>query len=121
MVKMKKTLACTFFALAFVTACYAFSPDFPPTDKPHGAMEVFGVGPEMFADRGIAWVKAICAVLSEVVTSAGILALAIILLIKNIRNQELQARVDRVDERVQANTQEITKVALATEPQKPLQ
>ena len=53
----------------------------------HGAMEVFGVGPEMFSDRGVAWCKAIGAVMGEAVSQFGIVALAAIMLYQNLASK----------------------------------
>lgn len=83
------------------------------TSRPHAPMEILGVGPEMFQDRGIAWIKACAAVLNELIASVGIIAVAIILMVKNVRNTDLKDRLDRVGERTDKNSEQIASVALA--------
>ncbi len=95
----------------------------PPTE--HGAMEAFGIGPEMFCDRGVAWMKAIGTVMSEAVSQFGIVALAIIMLWQNLSakaaiktvKDDAKAAIDTVKEdvtaRLDSQRKAITQVAMA--------
>ncbi len=95
----------------------------PPTE--HGAMEAFGIGPEMFCDRGVAWMKAIGTVMSEAVSQFGIVALAAIMLYQNLASkaaiktvkEDAKAAIDTVKEdvtaRLDSQRKAITQVAMA--------
>lgn len=88
-------------------------------------MEVFGVGPEMFSDRGVAWAKAIGTVMGEMVSQFGIVALAAIMLYQNLASKaaiktvkdDAKAAIDTVKEDVTARLDKqreaITTVAMA--------
>ena len=81
-----------------------------PAERPHAPMEFLGVGPEMFSDRGVAWVKSLSSVIKELITELGVLGLALIAVIQNLRAKaEIKDRLDRQGER-------IDRVALATAP-----
>lgn len=75
---------------------------------PH--MEIWGMGPELWADRAKAWVEAIALVLDILVAKVGVLGLAIIAVWQNLRAKaEIKERLDRQGER-------IDQVALAVPP-----
>lgn len=104
-IRHRKLLVTGFFLMATVCLLWAAGPDpseTPAVDRPHAPMEFFGIGPELFQDRGVAWAKAIGTVLGEGISQFGILVLALLLLKKNITNQELKERIDRTDNRATA-------------------
>jgi hypothetical protein len=77
------------------------------------------ITPELFSDRGVAWVKAFFDVAKVVIDDFGILALAILAVWQNVRTKadsliEVKARLDRQGEKIETNSQAITAVALST-------
>lgn len=73
------------------------------------------ITPELFSDRGIAWVKAVFDVANQAIANFGVLAAAAIAIWQNLRTKaELKDRLDRQGARIEANHQAITNVALAT-------
>lgn len=77
---------------------------------PHAPLELFGIGPEMLADRGKAWVEAIAVVLETLIAKIGVLILAALAVRKTIlSNAEVKERLDRQGER-------LDQVALAVPP-----
>lgn len=109
-----KTVLVCFFVIAFGFLVFA-QPDPSPstTPQPHGAMELFGMGPELWGNRIMAWTKVISDWLTQVVATIGVLGLALIAVYQNLRKQainpEIAARLDRQGER-------IDNVALAVSP-----
>lgn len=64
--------------------------------KPHAPLELFGVGPEMFQDRGSAWVEAIGTVAEKAIVKLGVIAVAILLAIQNVKQRTtIKDRLDR--------------------------
>jgi hypothetical protein len=105
-------------ALAFLSfAALVFAQDAVP--KPNSApMDLLGMGPEMFADRASAWVEATGNVAEKAIGKIGVLVAAIYLVKKNLgKNKELEARVDRTNERVQQNSDRVHEVAMAVQVQ----
>lgn len=84
-----------------------------PTPSPHIPMEFFGVGPEMFQNRGIAWAKAIGAFIGECISQFGISLVAIFALIKLIRTSGVVDEVQKMKERQDRQGDRLDKVALA--------
>lgn len=83
-----------------------------------------GITPELFSDRGVAWVKAVFEICNQGISSFGVLALAAIAVWQNIVSKaRLDERLDRQAARIEANHQAITTVALAvpTPPAEPPQ
>lgn len=77
---------------------------------PHAPFELFGIGPEMFADRGKAWVEALAIVLETMIAKIGVLILAALAVRKTIlSNNEFKQRLDRQGKR-------LDQVALAVPP-----
>lgn len=73
------------------------------------------ITPELFADRGVAWAKAVFDVCNVVITNFGTLALAAIAVWQNLKTKaEVKERLDRQSAKIDANTHAITAVALAT-------
>lgn len=69
--------------------------------KSHAPMEFLGMGPEMFQDRSVAWIKAFGEVCEQAISKLGIIALAILAVWKNIiTNAEIKGRLDRQGERI---------------------
>lgn len=77
-----------------------------PTATPagHAPMELFGMGPEMVSNRGLAWVKAISEILTALISTIGVLGLAALAVVQNLRKQainpEVAARLDRQGARI---------------------
>lgn len=72
------------------------------------------ITPELFSDRGVAWVKAVFEICNQGISSFGVLALAAIAVWQNIVSKaKLLERLDRQGERIDANAAKITDVALA--------
>lgn len=71
------------------------------------------MGPEMFSNRGLAWVKAISEILTALIGTVGVVGLAALAVVQNLRKQaispEVKERIDRIGQRVD-------NVALAVDP-----
>jgi hypothetical protein len=78
---------------------------------PH--MEIFGMGPELWADRAKAWVEAIALVLDVLVAKVGVLGLAIIAVWQNFK---AKAAIRETKERLDRQGERIDQVALAVPP-----
>lgn len=67
-------------------------------------LEILGIGPEMFADRGKAWVEALAVVLETLIAKIGVLVLAALAVRKTIlsnrENREVKERLDRQGARI---------------------
>lgn len=86
-----------------------------PTPSAHH-MEIFGMGPELWGDRAKAWVLALWEVADTVVAKAGVLSLAILAVIQNLKSK---ASIKEVKERQDRQGERLDKVALAV-PSTPL-
>lgn len=107
-----KTILVCFFVIAFGFLALA-QPEPSPTPAGHAPMELFGMGPEMFSNRGLAWVKAISEILTALIGTVGVVGLAALAVVQNLRKQaispEVKERIDRIGQRVD-------NVALAVDP-----
>lgn len=79
--------------------------------------------PEWVSDRGVAWVKALFDIAKVMIDDFGILGLAVLAIMQNLRSktqelklQAMQERLDRQGSKIENNAQAITAVALATPP-----
>lgn len=80
--------------------------------------------PELFSDRGIAWVKSVFEVCNQAVANFGLLTLAAIGVWQNIMSkaevkeavQNVKDRLDRQGEKIEATSQAVTAVALSVPP-----
>jgi hypothetical protein len=76
---------------------------YQPSTSSHAPMEVFGIGPEMFQDRMIAWTKAFSEWLKTLIGELGVILLAVYALKKTLSTQgEMKERLDRQGERIDA-------------------
>lgn len=82
--------------------------------------------PEWVSDRGIAWVKSIFDVTKQVIDDFGILGLALMTVFQTLKGKArdveislLKDRLDRQSQRIQANAEAVTAVALATPTKDP--
>jgi hypothetical protein len=60
-----------------------------------GVMEVFGIGPEMFQNRMVAWVKSLSEIVKSAVSELGIITIAIISYVQNVRSKTRNDRLRR--------------------------
>jgi hypothetical protein len=104
--------------LSVIQICYAL--DQPPAqttddpNRPHGAMELFGMGPEMWGNRAKAWVLNIADVLDAFVAKVGVLGLAAIAVYQNLKQKaEIKDRLDQQKDRLDQQGERIHQVALA--------
>lgn len=119
LIKTRRTLSylrwLTVCLCLLIAVCLYAQPESSATPTPigHAPMEVFGIGPEMFGNRITVWTKVISDWLNQVVSTIGVLGLALIAVYQNLRKQainpEIAARLDRQGER-------IDNVALAVSP-----
>lgn len=71
--------------------------------------------PEMFSDRGLAWIKAVAEVANQLISQFGILAAAVIAVWQNLKTKaEVKERLDRQHDRLEATNKMVAQVALAT-------
>lgn len=98
-------------ALVLVQICYAAEQsDSMGPDRPHGAMELFGIGPELMENRGLAWVHCIAKIVKEAVIEIGAIVLLIYLTKQNIDQRK---QITDVKNRLDNQGQRIHDVAIA--------
>jgi hypothetical protein len=126
-VSRKTVLVTTAVGIGFFIALIvlaAMSNAYAMPDAKHGPMELFGLGPELFAERAIAWVKGLSAIVKEAISELGIIAAAIILFVQNVRRakdaREMDEKIDQakreISQRLSAHGEQIHAMALATNP-----
>lgn len=121
----RKTIITCLSILLFVGVVWLWAADQSSVvTRTNAPMEVMGVGPEMFSDRGVAWVKALAAVIKEAIGELGIVLLAVYALKKSLNTQksidEAKEKIDETKEhlerRMDNQGERITTVALAATP-----
>lgn len=99
-------------AILLLLCATVFAASGPDSDH---RMEFFGMGPELFADRGIQWVKALSGIIKEAIGELGIIALAFYALQKNLKGQQqIQTVKDDITARLDSQAKRITDVAIAS-------
>lgn len=102
--------------LATAALLLAAAPD-PAVARPHAPMEFLGVGPEMFQDRGVAWVRAFSEVVKAAISELGVIIAAVLLLLQNVRtSRTIKETKDHIDQRLDTQARRINDVALAAAP-----
>jgi hypothetical protein len=87
----------------------------------HGPMELFGMGPELFSERAVAWVKGLSEIVKTGIGELGVIAAAVMLFIQNARSgrkfeEKINATKQEMAERFHNQGQRINDVALAVNP-----
>jgi hypothetical protein len=105
-------------AIFLVTAALLFAaiPDSDPA-RPHGAMELLGIGPEMFQDRGVAWVRAFAEVVKAGIAELGVIIAAVLLLLQNVKaSRTIEETKAHIEQRLDNQAKRINDVAIAAAP-----
>lgn len=112
-------------ALLFLCALIWLAKSSPidPAAK-HGPMELFGMGPELFAERAVAWVKGLSEIVKTAIGELGVIAAAVMLFIQNARSgrkideakQEMAETKQEIATRFHNQGKRINDVALAVNP-----
>jgi Cu/Ag efflux pump CusA len=85
--------------------------------RPRAPMELMGIGPEMFQDRGVAWVRAFSEVVKAAIAELGVIVAAALLLIQNIRNSRtIEETKAHIEQRLDNQAKRINDVAIAATP-----
>lgn len=88
-----------------------------PVTVTGGHMELFGVGPEMFADRMKAWIEAFGVVADTAIAKIGLIIAAILLLRQNLKAKTAIKEVKaEVTDRLDRQAARIHEVAVAAIP-----
>lgn len=89
----------------------------PDPARPHAPLELLGIGPEMFQDRGVAWVRAFAEVVKAAIAELGVILAAVLLLLQNVKTrQTLKETKEHIDQRLDNQARRINDVAIAAAP-----